>query len=53
MEAIEALLTQQHKPQRTVYVAYGHDEELQGNLGAMHIANQLKVHIFLIIWLDK
>lgn len=38
MEAAEALLSQQYKPQRTVYIAFGHDEEIQGYNGAQKIA---------------
>lgn len=49
MEGAEALLSQQHKPQRSIYIAFGHDEEVQGTLGAKHIAEYFKVIINNII----
>ncbi len=42
MEAVEALLAQGYAPQRTVYFAYGHDEEIGGDDGARKIAARLK-----------
>ncbi len=41
MEAAEMLLDQGFQPQRTVYFAFGHDEEVGGQLGAVAIAAQL------------
>ncbi|MGH8447131.1 MAG: M20 family peptidase [Solimonas sp.] len=41
MEAIEALLAQGYAPQRTVYFAYGHDEEIGGHDGAQKLAARL------------
>src|SRR5687768_14679280 len=38
LEAIEMLLGQGFQPKRTVYVAYGHDEEVGGSQGARHVA---------------
>lgn len=40
MEAVEWLLEQGYQPQRTVYLAFGHDEEVLG-VGAPHIAAAL------------
>jgi len=42
MEAIEAMLKKGFRPKRTLYLAYGHDEEVGGNNGAMRIAALLK-----------
>lgn len=38
LEAVELLLAQRHVPERTVYLAFGHDEELGGDDGAARIA---------------
>jgi carboxypeptidase PM20D1 len=38
MEAVEALLTDGYTPRRTVYLAFGHDEEIGGSNGAAYIA---------------
>src|SRR5690348_10135264 len=38
LEAVEYLLAQGFQPQRTIYLAFGHDEELGGNAGAAQIA---------------
>ena len=42
MEAVEALLAQGFTPRRTVYLAFGHDEEVRGIRGAMQMAALLK-----------
>jgi carboxypeptidase PM20D1 len=42
LEAIEMLLAEGFQPRRTVYLAYGHDEEVGGAAGARHIAALLK-----------
>ena len=42
MEAVELLLAQGFKPKRTVYLAYGADEEVTGQRGAAKIAALLK-----------
>lgn len=42
LEAIELLLAQGWQPQRTVYLAYGADEEVSGHRGAAHIARLLQ-----------
>ncbi|MBI9084874.1 MAG: M20 family peptidase [Desulfobacterales bacterium] len=42
LEAVEALLATGHRPRRTVYLAFGHDEETRGSFGAARIAEILK-----------
>jgi carboxypeptidase PM20D1 len=42
MEAAEALLAQGFTPQRTIYFAFGHDEEIGGDQGAVKIAALLQ-----------
>jgi len=42
MEAIELLLLDGFKPRRTVYIAFGHDEEIGGKQGAAKIAELLR-----------
>lgn len=42
MEAVEKLLEESFRPKRTVYLAFGHDEEVGGPNGALAIANYLK-----------
>ncbi len=42
MEALEWLLAQGHRPTRTLYFAYGHDEEIGGRDGAARIAELLR-----------
>lgn len=41
LEAVEALLAQGYQPQRTIYLAFGHDEEVGGVRGASAIARLL------------
>lgn len=38
LDAVEGLLAAGYGPRRTVYLAFGHDEELGGNAGATQIA---------------
>ena len=40
-DAVETLLEQGYEPERTIYIAYGHDEEVSGIAGAGHIAKTL------------
>lgn len=42
LEAVEMLLAEGFRPARTVYLAYGHDEEVGGTRGARAIAALLK-----------
>ncbi|MBL6445894.1 M20 family peptidase [Fulvivirga sp. 29W222] len=42
LEAVELLLKEGVKPQRTIYLCYGHDEELGGLNGAVAIVKYLK-----------
>ena len=42
MEAIELQLAHGFQPQRTVYLAFGHDEEVGGRAGAAQIADLLQ-----------
>ena len=41
MEAVESLINNGFKPIRTIYLAFGHDEEIGGNNGAGAIAKYL------------
>jgi carboxypeptidase PM20D1 len=42
LEAVEKLLSEGFEPERTIYLSFGHDEELTGEGGAGTIANALK-----------
>jgi Acetylornithine deacetylase/Succinyl-diaminopimelate desuccinylase and related deacylases len=42
LESIETLLTESFTPSQTIYLAFGHDEELGGSNGAKKIAAYLK-----------
>ncbi len=42
MEAMEALAKTDFKPQRTIYLAFGHDEEVSGAEGAAMISKHLE-----------
>lgn len=42
LEAMEKLLSEDFEPDRTIYLAFGHDEELSGFRGARTIAKALK-----------
>lgn len=42
LEAVEKLLAEGYEPHRTVYLAFGHDEELGGSVGASNIAELLR-----------
>ena len=42
LEAVEMLLSEGFRPARTLYLAYGHDEEVGGTGGAHEIAARLK-----------
>jgi carboxypeptidase PM20D1 len=42
LEAVEMLLGEGYQPTRTVYLAYGHDEEIGGSQGARQTASLLR-----------
>ena len=42
LEAIESLLSVDYSPQRTVYLAFGHDEEVGGKFGAVSMVEIFK-----------
>ena len=42
LEAVELLLSTDYSPNRTVYLAFGHDEEVTGQKGAKAIADKFK-----------
>lgn len=42
LEAVELLLKENFSPQRTVYLCFGHDEEIGGYMGATAIVDHLK-----------
>ncbi|MFT6827011.1 MAG: carboxypeptidase PM20D1 [Roseivirga sp.] len=42
LEAVELLLSEDFQPKRTTYLAFGHDEEVGGDLGAVAIVAYLK-----------
>ncbi|NIS59561.1 MAG: M20 family peptidase [Proteobacteria bacterium] len=42
MEAVETLITNGFRPRRSLYLAFGHDEEIGGEDGAVRIAASLK-----------
>jgi carboxypeptidase PM20D1 len=41
LEAVEALLAQGYRPRRTIHLAFGHDEEVGGPMGARAMADTL------------
>jgi carboxypeptidase PM20D1 len=42
LEAIEVLLQEGYQPERTIYFAFGHDEETRGQYGAQAMAHHFK-----------
>jgi len=42
LEAVERLLAEKYNPERTIYIAFGHDEEIGGSRGAKVIASALE-----------
>ncbi|MGY8923501.1 MAG: M20 family peptidase [Flavobacteriales bacterium] len=42
LEAVEKLLEESYEPSRTIFLAFGHDEEVGGSNGASAIASNLK-----------
>ena len=54
LEAVEWLLTEGVRPRRTIYLAFGHDEEVGGTNGARQIAALLQARgIYLQMVLDE
>jgi carboxypeptidase PM20D1 len=54
LEAVESLLTRNFRPERTIYLAFGHDEEIGGINGAAKIAALLGArHVQLESILDE
>lgn len=51
LEAIEALLAEGFRPARTIYLAFGHDEEILGERGAVRLAGRLKERGARVEWL--
>ena len=43
LETVEGLLKEGYRPKRTIYLAFGHDEEISGFHGAKLIGEQLKL----------
>jgi carboxypeptidase PM20D1 len=50
LEAVEGLLAEGYRPARTVYLAFGHDEEVGGLDGARRIANALEARGVRLAW---
>lgn len=42
LEAVENLLQRGYEPERTIYLGFGHDEEIDGEFGAREISRMLK-----------
>ncbi|POY36203.1 hypothetical protein C3K47_10615 [Solitalea longa] len=42
MEAVEKLVSEGFQPEQTIYLAFGHDEEISGKAGASKISSLLK-----------
>jgi carboxypeptidase PM20D1 len=54
LEAVELLLSEGYRPARTIYLAYGHDEEVGGTRGARAIAELLRARgVRLAMVLDE
>ena len=52
LEAVEDLLQKHYQPQRTIYLSFGHDEEISGTHGARSIVDWFKaqqIHPELVI----
>lgn len=50
LEAVTYLLKQGYAPQQTIYLAFGHDEELGGEAGAAAVAKHLKAQNVRPAW---
>jgi carboxypeptidase PM20D1 len=52
LEAVEMLRAQGYEPERTLFLAFGHDEEVGGQAGALQIAERLRergVHLDYVL----
>lgn len=50
LEAVSYLLKQGYKPQQTIYLSFGHDEELEGNMGAAAVVARLNAQNVRLAW---
>lgn len=50
MEAVDWLLAHDQQPRRTVYLSFGHDEELGGQAGAARVVDHLKGEGVRLAW---
>ena len=50
MDAVESLVAEGFQPERTVYLAFGHDEEVGGNDGALAMAKLLESRGVRLEW---
>lgn len=54
LEAVEAALAAGIRPRHTIFLAFGHDEEVFGDTGAMHMAQRLRDQgVFADLLLDE
>jgi carboxypeptidase PM20D1 len=54
LEATEYLLSQNFQPRRSIYFAFGHDEEISGHDGALAIARELEAeHLRFAFIIDE
>jgi carboxypeptidase PM20D1 len=50
LEAVTALLGQGYQPRQTIYLSFGHDEEIGGDKGAAAVVAQLKARNVRLAW---
>jgi carboxypeptidase PM20D1 len=50
LEAVTYLLKQGYTPQQTIYLSFGHDEEVGGDTGAAAVAAHLKAQNIRLAW---
>ncbi len=50
LEAATVLLAEGFTPERTIYLSFGHDEEIGGNKGAAGVADHLKAQGVQLAW---
>lgn len=51
MEAVEKLVKEGFQPERDIYLAFGHDEEIAGQRGAIKIVETLKQRGIMFDWI--